>query len=50
MSPHPTGVVPVPLYLRYDNYQLSYDIIADGVSLLNVVRMLGPGEPVRTEC
>ena len=26
------------------------DIIADGVSLLNVVRMLGPGEPVRTEC
>ena len=24
------------------------DLIADGVSLLNVVRMLGPGEPVRT--
>ena len=24
------------------------DVIADGVTLLNVVRMLGPGEPVRT--
>ena len=25
------------------------DVIADGVTLLNVVRMLGPGEPVRTD-